>query len=107
MKRGDIYLVDLYNSKGHEQRGRRPALVMGEANGLTVVIPLTSNTRTARFSHTFPIDSSKENGLDSTSVILIFQIVSLDNGRLIRKIGRLSPSEMKAVDTLTKDLLGL
>lgn len=52
MNRGDIYLVDLYDSKGHEQRGKRPALVLGKANGMAVVIPLTSNVSAARFSQT-------------------------------------------------------
>jgi mRNA interferase MazF len=31
MKNGDIWLVDLSDAKGHEQRGVRPAVVMGSA----------------------------------------------------------------------------
>ncbi|AGB03725.1 type II toxin-antitoxin system PemK/MazF family toxin [Methanoregula formicica] len=44
MKNGDIWLVDLTDAKGHEQRGMRPAIIIGSANGLVVVVPLTSST---------------------------------------------------------------
>jgi mRNA interferase MazF len=30
MKNGDIWLVDLSDAKGHEQRGERPAIIVGE-----------------------------------------------------------------------------
>jgi mRNA-degrading endonuclease toxin of MazEF toxin-antitoxin module len=36
--------VDLLDRRGHEQQGRRPCVVVGEANGLVVAIPLTSTT---------------------------------------------------------------
>lgn len=97
--------MDLYDSKGHEQRGRRPGLVVGSANGMVVVLPLTSNKDTARFSHTLPVDPSKANGLDSTSVVLAFQVASLDVGRFVHRLGKLSEGDMAAVDALLKDLL--
>jgi mRNA interferase MazF len=107
MNRGDIYLVDLYDSKGHEQRGKRPALILGHANGMVVVVPLTSNVSTARFSHTYTMEPTKENGLDCISILLLFQIVSLDNKRFVHKIGKANPNELKSIDTLIKDLLSL
>ena len=39
MKNGTIWLVDLSDSKGHEQRGMRPAIIVGGANGLILVVP--------------------------------------------------------------------
>ena len=47
MKRGDIYLVSLDPTHGHEQQGTRPVLVVSplEFNRLTqlpVVVPITS-----------------------------------------------------------------
>jgi mRNA interferase MazF len=50
MKHGDIWLVDLSDAKGHEQRGTRPAIVVGSANGLVLVVLLTSSMSSARFS---------------------------------------------------------
>lgn len=65
MKSGDIWLVDLSDAKGHEQRGVRPAIVVGSANGLVLVVPLTSSLGSARFSHTHMISPDPHNGLDA------------------------------------------
>src|SRR5260370_9094447 len=58
MERGDIYLVSLDPTAGHEQQGKRPVLVIspGRFNRLTgvpVVLPITgggSFARTAGFA---------------------------------------------------------
>ena len=58
MKRGDIYLVSLNPTLGHEQRGTRPVLVVSpdRFNTLTrvpIVVPITSGgafARTAGFA---------------------------------------------------------
>jgi mRNA interferase MazF len=78
MKNGDIWLVDLSDAKGHEQRGVRPAIVIGSANGLSLVVPLTGSMGSARFSHTCIISPGPHNGLDAESIALVFQIVALD-----------------------------
>src|SRR5712692_5651885 len=53
MERGDIFLVSLDPTEGHEQRGRRPVLVISPAlfNRLTrvpVVLPITTGGNFAR-----------------------------------------------------------
>lgn len=53
MERGDIYLVDLDPTAGHEQRGRRPVLIIspGAFNRLTqtpIVLPITTGGQFAR-----------------------------------------------------------
>jgi len=58
MERGDIYLVSLGPSAGHEQQGKRPVLVVspGRFNRLTgvpIVLPITTGgsfARTAGFA---------------------------------------------------------
>jgi len=58
MERGDVYLVSLDPTLGHEQTGRRPVLVIspGKFNRLTrmpVVLPITTGgdfARTAGFA---------------------------------------------------------
>jgi mRNA-degrading endonuclease toxin of MazEF toxin-antitoxin module len=58
MERGDVYLVSLDPTAGHEQQGRRPVLVIspGKFNRLTgvpVVLPITTGgsfARTAGFA---------------------------------------------------------
>jgi len=53
VERGDIYLVSLDPTRGHEQQGRRPVLVVspGAFNRLTrvpVVLPITTGGNFAR-----------------------------------------------------------
>ena len=55
MERGDIYLVSLDPTAGHEQRGKRPVLIIspGKFNRLTgvpVVLPITSGGGFARMA---------------------------------------------------------
>ena len=107
MKRGEIWLVDLTDAKGHEQRGERPALIIGSANGLIVVVPFTTTISTIRFSHTFSVTPAPHNGLDRESVALVFQIVALDRDRFIHRIGNLEEQQLQAIAALVKDLLNL
>ncbi len=53
MERGDIYLVSLDPTEGHEQKGRRPVLIVspGAFNRLTktpIVLPITTGGNFAR-----------------------------------------------------------
>ena len=49
-KQGDIIYLDLNPTKGHEQRGKRPAIVVSinvfnEHTNMVMVCPITSNTK--------------------------------------------------------------
>jgi mRNA interferase ChpB len=53
VNRGDIYLVSLDPTSGHEQRGHRPVLVISptafnQATRLPVVVPITNGGEFAR-----------------------------------------------------------
>lgn len=58
MKRGEIWLVGLDPSAGHEQKGRRPVLIVSpeafnRVTGVPVVVPITTGgsfARTAGFA---------------------------------------------------------
>lgn len=107
MRNGAVWLVDLSDAKGHEQQGMRPAIIVGGANGLVLVVPLTSSTSSARFSHTLTISPDPRNGLDAESVALVFQIVALDKERFRHRIGAISEQHRLAIVALIRDLLGL
>ena len=48
-KRGEIWFADLNPSKGHEQAGTRPVLVLSPAdNTLTIVLPISQGITLAR-----------------------------------------------------------
>src|SRR5271167_1340277 len=71
MKRGEIWLVSLDPTAGHEQKGRRPVLIVSPAafnqiTKLTVVLPITSGgsfARTAGFAVTLTGAGTKTTGV--------------------------------------------
>lgn len=107
MKKGDIYFVNLSSGFGHEQYGFRPAVLISPSiAGLVVVVPLTKNLEALRFPYTLSIIDSSLNNLEQNSAALIFQIKSIDKNRLLKKIGVLSPSDLKKIDLQMKKMLG-
>ncbi len=90
MDRGDIYLVSLDPTSGHEQRGTRPVLVIspGAFNRLTktpVVLPITSGGNFARTAG-FAVSLSGA-GTQTIGVIRCDQPRALDLGsRKARKL---------------------
>jgi mRNA interferase ChpB len=93
MERGDIYLVSLDPTQEHEQRGRRPVLVIspGPFNRLTkvpVVLPITTGgnfARTAGFA--VPLEGA---GTKTTGIVRCDQPRALDiaarNGRRLERV---------------------
>jgi mRNA interferase ChpB len=69
VKRGDIYLVSLDPTAGHEQSGSRPVLIVSatafnEATGLPVVLPVTSGGEFARrMGFAVPLSGIKTTGI--------------------------------------------
>lgn len=91
MKRGDIYLVTLDPTEGHEQRGYRPVLIVSpsefnEATSLPVTVPITTGGRFARrIGFAVPI-----SGIKTTGVVRCDQPRVLDlRARKGRKVDRL------------------
>ena len=83
MERGDIYLVSLDPTQGHEQRGRRPVLIVspGAFNRLTmvpIVLPITSGGSLARTAG-FAV-SLADAGTRTTGVVRCDQPRALDLG---------------------------
>lgn len=83
MDRGDIYLVSLDPSSGHEQKGRRTVLIVTPAsfNKLTstpVILPITSGGRFAR-THGFTV-SLEGRGLRTTGAVRCDQPRAIDIG---------------------------
>lgn len=94
MSRGDIYIADLDPSRGSEQAGIRPVIVVQRETidrftQTVVIVPLTSNLRRANIPGTITI-TAEEGGLTQESVALCYQISVIDRQRLIRQLGKLS-----------------
>ena len=80
---------------------------MGEANGLVVAIPLTSNLRRLSFDYTLLIEPDRRNLLSAPSVAMVFQIVSLDDRFFVHRIGVVDDEQMAAIAEMLGELLGL
>jgi mRNA interferase MazF len=93
MKRGDIFLANLNPSRGSEQAGIRPVILvqrnsLGQFTRTAIAVPLTSNIRRAQVPGTIMIPAGT-GGLVQDSVALCYQAVVLDQDRFIRKVGEL------------------
>ena len=104
MKKGEIWAVELPEGKGHEQKGERPALVLGKANALTIIVPFTTNLDRAKLPFTEHIPRTPENGLSSDSIALVFQLSSMDESRFKRRTGELTKEQQDAIDKMILEL---
>jgi mRNA interferase MazF len=76
-KKGDFVIVTFDPQSGHEQKGRRPALVVSnylfnKATGLAIVCPITNTNRNIPFHVEIP------NGSTLTGFIMVEQVKSID-----------------------------
>ena len=76
-ERGDVVWIDVDPQVGHEQAGRRPALVLSEGfynrqSGLAVFCPITNQVKGYPFEVLIPV------GLAVKGVVLVDQVKSLD-----------------------------
>ena len=102
--------MDLNPTRGHEQAGRRPVLVVSEdlfnsgPAGLVVVLPMTSTLRNVP-SHV-PI-APPEGGLKHRSAVLCEAVRSVAVERLIVRWGAAEHQTMAAVEDRLRILLRL
>jgi mRNA interferase MazF len=109
-RRGEVWLADLTPTRGREQAGRRPALVLSvdEFNAgpadLVIVAPITSRLR--GIPSQVRVDPP-EGGLRQPSVILCEGVRSVSKDRLCERWGAVRPSTLEAVEDCLRILIGL
>lgn len=104
----EVFLVEIPKTNGKEQSGFRPALVLSKpTKDIAIIIPFTSNILGLRFPFTLKINPSLENGLTSTSVLLLFQIRAIDSSRLKKKLGVIDEKTSKVIKNDLSKLLKL
>lgn len=108
--RGEVWLADLNPTRGHEQAGRRPVLVVSEdifnrgPAGLAIVLPMTSMLRDIP-SHVAV--APPEGGLKNRSAILCEAVRSVSIERLVVRWGAVEKRTMTAVEDRLRILLRL
>ena len=86
-RKGDFVALTFDPQSGHEQRGRRPALVVSndlfnKHTGLCIACPVTSARRD------YPFHVSIPDGCEVTGVVMVEQVKSIDfHARHVKRIG--------------------
>lgn len=97
--RGEIRWADLDPTRGHEQSGQRPVLILSadvfnERSGTVIAVALTSQEPRAGFPLTL---ESTAPGLPKRSWIKIGQIRTLSTERIGRRLSRAAEEEVARV----------
>lgn len=99
-KQGDIVLIDFNPTRGHEQNGYRPAIVVSnnafnKYTGMAMLCPITSNTKD------FPTHYVLEDSKKISGAVLCEHVRSIDyTSRKIKKVEKASDNDLLSVMTL-------
>ncbi len=111
LERGTVALVALDPTVGHEQRGRRPCVIVSDPDvtadqrfGLVAVVPVSGSGGEGAL---YPTLASGQSGLRRQSFALVDQIRSVDKRRVNRIFGRIPREELDAIDLGLSLFLGL
>lgn len=111
IKRGEIWLVNLDPTIGHEIKKSRPAVILQNDLGnqyspITIIAPITSRN----IDKIYPIEvflTKKNSRLNKESKVLLNQIRAIDKTRLIKRIGKVDWDTLIKVNDAIKISLGL
>ena len=107
---GEVWLIDLDPTKGREQAGRRPGLIIsvdefnhGSAE-LVIVLPITSKDKRIPLHVAM---EPPEGGLTVKSFIKCEDIRSVSKDRLMKLLGRVTPETLHSVKEVIKILINI
>ena len=106
MQRGEVWWVDFDPSQGSEIQKCRPAVILtinaiNKVRRTVAVVPL-STAATPRPPIVIPAPSAGQN-----SVAVCDQLRAIDKNRVLKRIGVLSASDLAALSSAVKIVLGL
>jgi mRNA interferase MazF len=106
--RGDIVWADLSPTRGSEQAGQRPVLVLShdvfnERSGTVIAAAITSQPPRAAFPLTLELAGVR---LPKRSWVKIGQVRTLSTERLGKRLGRASPEEIAQVIAGLLEIVG-
>ncbi len=103
--RGEIRWADLNPTRGREQAGQRPVLILSQdvfndRSGTVIAVALTSQPQRAGFPLTLELQAK---GLPKKSWVKISQIRTLAVERIGSRLGKVSPEELaQAIEGLNE-----
>lgn len=99
----EVYLVNLDPTVGHEIKKTRPCLVLSPDdmnNNIRTVIVAPMTTK----SHSYPTRVPVKF-VGKTGWIVLDQIRTVDNIRLVKRLGKINSKEVAAVKDIIKQML--
>lgn len=109
----EIYLANINPKKGHEVGKTRPVVVIHSQliEGLlstSIVCPITTQIAAATLLRVhIPFQDASTTGLTEPSDIIVDQIRSIDNQRLINKLGELPPAQIEQLQKSLHTILAV
>ena len=102
INRGEIWLVNLDPTIGQEIKKTRPAVVVSSNSigklPLKIIVPITDwKPPYANYPWMVYLDPAQQNGLSKKSGADTFQVRSVDQARLVKKLGQLSEPLMEEI----------
>ncbi len=112
MKQSEIWLIDLDPTRGAEIQKKRPAIIVNDNKlgklPLKVIVPITDwKDRYEIAPWMIKIEPNSTNGLSKTSSADCFQIRSLSQERLIKKIGNIDITTLNEIKEALSKVLDL
>jgi mRNA interferase MazF len=106
--RGEVYWASLNPTKGREQAGKRPVLIISqdvfnEHSGTVIALAITSQVSQAGFPLTLEL---LESNLPKKSWVKMSQVRTLSTERLGSRLGRVAPTELEQAVEGLKELIG-
>ena len=102
MKRGEVWVISLDPTQGAEIKKTRPCVIVSNdlmgVLPLRIIVPLTEwKPDFANASWHVKINKTAENGLSKTSSADTYQVRSISDQRLLRRLGKLKSSELDLI----------
>jgi mRNA interferase MazF len=112
MKQSEVWLIDLDPTKGAEMQKQRPAIIVNDDRlgklPLKVIVPITDwKDRYGIAPWMVRIEPTAANGLSKVSCADCFQIRSLSQERLIKKLGSIDNATLLAIKEAIRKVLDL
>ena len=108
MKQGEIWYANLNPTKGSDQAGHRPVVIIsGDLLNahLPIVICCPLTTQIKNYKGNLVLEPSPENGLKERSEVFTFHIRSISKERCVQKIGRIPNKDLKEIRKALEEIL--
>jgi mRNA interferase MazF len=112
VQRGDVFEAELDPTKGSEQSGKRPVVIISRdainrSSPVVIAIPITGAENKARMYPSHVSLAAGRGGMTKDSIVVCEQVRSIAKLRLVKMLGKLNRSEIASIEAALKITLDL